>query len=410
MEPIHSVGLLVSLAAGFAWVNVRLLKLPRSIALMLLSLLTAGGVLAVGQAWPAAADGVRRWVQDVHFADVLLEGMLGALLFAGALHVDLNDLARRKWSVGLFATAGVVGTTLIVGGLLLAAAKLLGLPLSPIHCFLFGALIAPTDPIAVLAIIRKVGAPGDTQTMLTGESLFNDGLGVVVFLTLLDLSAGGEVGAGQVALVFCREAFGGVAFGLVVGWAGYLLLRGTDNYQVEIMVTLAMVTGGYALGSHVLHVSGPLAMVAAGLLIGNRGVKLAMTERTREHLLEFWEMVDAVLTAVLFVLIGLEALLVNLRGDYLFAGALMIPAALLARLVCVGGSVELLRRFRPFAPRVVRLLVWGGLRGGLAVAMALSLPAGPARDAVLAITYVVVAFSILVQGTTFAPLARPRAA
>ncbi|MFW6066621.1 MAG: cation:proton antiporter, partial [Planctomycetota bacterium] len=343
MDAIHSAALLITLAAAFAWLNYRLLKLPRSIALMLLSLVTAGSVLAVGQLWPAAADDVRGWVSDMRFSDVLLEGMLGALLFAGALHVDINDLARRKWSVGLLATTGVVGTTFIVGGLLLAVAKLLGIDLSPIHCFLFGALIAPTDPIAVLAIIRKVGAPGDTQTMITGESLFNDGLGVVVFLTLLDLGSG-HVGAGEVALVFCREAFGGIAFGLLLGWVGYHLLRGIDDFQVETMVTLAMVAGGYAFASQVLHVSGPLAMVAAGLLTGNRGLKLAMVPQMRRHLTDFWQLIDAVLTAVLFVLIGLEALVVNPRAHYLAAGALMIPAALLARWVCVGGPVALLRR------------------------------------------------------------------
>ena len=346
-----------------------------------------------------------RLVRGIPFEKVLLEGMLGLLLFAGALHVNLGDLLASKWSVATFATVGVVGSTFAVGGLLFALSAALGLELRWIHCLLFGALISPTDPIAVLSILKQLGAPKALETKIAGESLFNDGIGVVVFLTLLDVAAGGgELDFGHVVALFAAEAVGGVALGLALGYGAYRLLKSVDNYEVEILVTLALVVGGYALAG-AIHTSGPLAMVVAGLLIGNHGRQFAMSARTREHLDTFWELVDEILNAVLFVLIGLEVLVLTLSGRYLLAGLIAIPLVLLARLVTVGVPVTILRLFRRFSPRAVRVLTWGGLRGGISVALALSLPhatleAAAVRETLLTITYVVVAFSIVVQGLT----------
>jgi CPA1 family monovalent cation:H+ antiporter len=280
----------------------------------------------------------------------------------------------------------------------------LGLDVPFVYCLLFGALISPTDPIAVGAILKRVGVPHSLRMKIQGESLFNDGIGVVLFLVILGVAAGGhEVSAVEVGELFLVEVLGGLAYGVVIGWIAYRLLKSVDNYQVEILVTLGVVTGGYALAQH-LHVSGPLAMVVAGLLIGNRGRSLAMSERTQERLDSFWELVDEFLNAVLFVMIGMEVVVLQLRGSYIAAGLLAIPLVVLARFVSVGGAVQLLKRLRGFSPHAVKILTWSGLRGGISVALALSLPAGFERSLLVTVTYVVVCFSIVVQGLTIEPL------
>ncbi len=403
------MAVLIVLAAALAYLNHRFFRLPRTIALMLMSLAVSAVLIALRSLHTPFEAWAERLVRDIPFEKVLLEGLLGLLLFAGALHVNLGDLLANKWSIATFATVGVVGSTFAVGALAFGLSHVLHLGLGFIHCLLFGALISPTDPIAVLAILKKVGAPKSLKTRIAGESLFNDGIGVVVFLTLLKVAAGGAgVGAGHVAGLLAAEALGGIALGLVLGYAAYRMLKSVDDYHVEVLVTLALVMGGYAL-ARAIHTSGPLAMVAAGLLIGNHGRKFAMSPRTREHLDTFWELVDEVLNAVLFVMIGLEVLVLSLSPVYLLAGLIAIPLVLLARLVTVGVPVAILQRYRPFAPRAVRILTWGGLRGGISVALALSLPralggeADP-REPILTITYVVVAFSIVVQGLTIKKL------
>lgn len=413
MGPFEIIAILITLAAVLAYVNHRFLRLPQTIGLMLLSLAVAVVLLVLGQIGGPVGRAVEETARSVmrekiDFSAVLLHGMLSLLLFAGALHVKLEDLLRSKWSISILATIGVIGSTFVVGAMVLGLSACLALGLPWVFCLLFGALISPTDPIAVMAILKKAGAPKSLETKIAGESLFNDGIGVVVFLSVLDIATGDQgATAGGIAQLFLAEVLGGVVLGLTLGYLAYRLLKSVDNYQVEILITLALCLGGYAL-AQAIHTSGPLAIVAAGLLIGNRD-ELAMSARTREHLGTFWELIDEVLNAVLFVMIGLEVLVLTLDGKYLLAGAGAIPLVLLARLVTVGLPMRLLAIRRQFAPRAITILTWGGLRGGISVALALSLPhATPAqaaaRELILTMTYVVVAFSICVQGLTIGKL------
>jgi CPA1 family monovalent cation:H+ antiporter len=322
------------------------------------------------------------------------------------LHVNLTDLARQKYIIGSLATVGVVGSTFIMGFTSLWVLGWLDIELPFIYCLLFGALISPTDPIAVMGILKKAGVPESLETKITGESLFNDGVAVVVFLVILEIATGTQgVTAASVASLFLKEVGGGLVFGLLIGAVAYWMLKSVENYQVEVLITLALVTGGFAL-AEALHLSGPIAIVVAGLLIGNHGRMLAMSDDVRDHLDKFWELVDEILNAVLFVLIGLEVLILTFNRAYLLAGIILIPLLLAARFVCVGIPVVILRRFRTFSPNVIKILTWGGLRGGISVALALSLPAGQNREAILAVTYTIVVFSIIVQGLTIGKLVK----
>ncbi|MGE5235436.1 MAG: cation:proton antiporter, partial [Acidobacteriota bacterium] len=348
----------------------------------------------------------RHLLATVDFSQVLMEGMLSILLFAGALHIDIADLARGKSAIGILATVGVLLSTLLVGAGAWAVLELVGLELPFLQCLVFGALISPTDPIAVMGILKSAHAPRSLAIKIAGESLFNDGVGVVVFTVLLGLAVGGRpVTAGTIALLFAEEALGGIAYGLLIGYVAYRLLKSIDSYQVEILITLALVLGGSGLAHH-LHVSGPIAMVVAGLLIGNPGRAFAMSPTTVQHLDTFWELLDEILNSVLFVLIGLEVLVLTFRPGWLAAALLMIPVVLLARFASVGIPVALLRHVVAFSPHAVKILTWAGVRGGISVALALSLPASPARETFVPVTYVVVLFSILVQGLTLGRLVR----
>jgi len=401
----EAIGALFTITAVFAYLNYQYLKLPTPIGVMLagllfsLALVTLGGSL---ESW------VRNLLAAFPFEEVLMQGMLAFLLFAGALHVNLDDLRKSWLSILVLATLGVLVSTFIVGSGVYYLSSWLGYEIPYLYALLFGALISPTDPIAVLGLLKRAGVPKDLEVLISGESLFNDGVGVVVFAVILGLAAAhGHGGAGGVAALelFMREALGGLALGFAAGVVAFYMLRRTDDYTVEVLITLALVSGGYALAAR-LHTSGPLAMVVAGLLIGNHGRALAMSERTREHLDTFWEMVDEILNALLFVLIGLEVLLIRLTPGFMEMAFLAIPLILLARFVSVGLPVAIMRSFRKFASYTVRLLTWGGLRGGISVALALSLPAGPERDAILAMTYGVVVFSVLAQGLTIGKVAR----
>ncbi|MEZ5478793.1 MAG: sodium:proton antiporter [Thiolinea sp.] len=410
MSIINVLAILISLAALLSYLNYKYIHLPTTIGLLLISLLMSLVLIAAGKLGLPLEDAAQQVLGEIDFNEALMNGMLSALLFAGALHVHLDQLAQQKWVVAILASVGVVTSTFLVGFAAYYLFPLLGLNIPLIYCLLFGALISPTDPIAVLGILKTVGAPKALETKIAGESLFNDGVAVVVFLVMLGFVASGhdghgtaELSVGSVLLLFVQEAIGGAVFGLVLGYLVYKMLASIDNYQVEVLLTLALVLGGYSLAM-ALHISGPIAVVVAGLLIGNSGRSFAMSDQTREHLDTFWELVDEILNAVLFVLIGLEVLILTFQQQYLWAGLLMIPVTLLARFIAVGVPISLMKLNRSFSPRVVRILTWGGLRGGISIALALSLPAGPEREALLVITYVIVVFSILVQGLTISRL------
>jgi CPA1 family monovalent cation:H+ antiporter len=349
---------------------------------------------------------------SIDFDRTLLHGFLGFLLFAGALHVNLDDLRKDGLVIGLLATVGVLLSTAMVGGLTWLVLHALALPLSPLSCLLFGALISPTDPIAVLGMLKSLDAPRTLETRIAGESLFNDGVAVVVFLGLLEAARAGaaplQLPVTTLLALFAKEAIGGILFGVAAGTTAYVMLKRVDDYPVEILISLALVTGGYALADH-LQLSAPLAMVVAGLLVGNQGRAFAMSDRTREHLDTFWELIDQILNALLFVVLGLEILLLSLRPAYVIAGVAVIPVVLGARFLATGLPIRLLARVADFMPHTVKILTWAGLRGGISVALALSLrerlPSGDI-DIILVMTYVVVVFSIVVQGLTMGPVLR----
>ena len=384
-----------------AWLNVRFIRLPNTIGVMAIAMVLSLSLLGAHRlgfgAWYAYE---RRLLAEIDFSDVLMQGMLSVLLFAGALHVDMSLLRRYRWQVGTLAVAGTLLSTAIVGLGLYLLLPVVGLPLSLGYCLVFGALISPTDPIAVMGILRSAGAPDNVGLVVSGESLFNDGVGVVVFTLLLGVVVHQQAPSAADALhLLAWEAGGGLLLGAVLGGAMFALLRSVDHYKVEVLLTLAGVLGGYELAQR-LHVSGPLAMVVAGLLVGHHGRRLAMSDTTRHHVDLFWELLDEILNAVLFVLLGLEIVLVDLDQPYLLAGLVAVLVALGARLLAVGLPVKLLPGWFRLPGGAWKVLTWGGLRGGISVALVLALPAGESRDLLLAMTYAVVVFSILVQGLT----------
>jgi len=407
VTPFEVFATITTLAGLFSWINHRWIRLPTTIGLMVISMGASLALVMLHALGRFQADPLIPVLRGVDFHDALLNGMLGALLFAGALHLKLDDLLSQKWAIAILATGSVVISTLIVGIGSWAIFHLFGIAIPFVYCLLFGALISPTDPIAVGAILRKAGVPRSLGIKITGESLFNDGFGVVIFVLVLGVATAGEAASfSHVVRLFVTEAGGGILYGLVVGWIVYRLLKEVDQYDVEILITLGLVTGGYAL-AHRLHVSGPLAMVVAGLMIGNQGRVYAMSARTQERLDSFWELVDNFLNAVLFVLIGLEVVLLDYAPLALVAGFLLIPLVLTARWISVGIPITLLRRLRlAVSPHAVKILTWGGLRGGISVALALSVPPGKYYDLILTGTYIVVAFSIIVQGLSTGRLAR----
>jgi CPA1 family monovalent cation:H+ antiporter len=400
MNLFNIIAILITIAAIFSFVNYRYLKLPTTIGLMAIALLMSLILIGLAHLGVPFDDMAVHLLEQIDFNKTLLHGMLSFLLFAGALHINLDDLSKQKWIIASLATIGVTMATFIIGYLSWWLFGMLGMQIPLIYCLLFGALISPTDPIAVLGILKTANIPKTLETKIAGESLFNDGVAVVIFIVLLEFVTGEQtIAASDIAIIFLQEAVGGVVYGLIIGALAYWMLKQVDNYSVEIMITLALVTGGYALAGS-LHLSGPIAIVVAGLLIGNHGRLFAMSDRTREHLDTFWELVDEILNAVLFVLIGLEVLVLSFASGYILASLLCIPLVILARFASVSIPVITLRRFRTFTPGIIKILTWGGLRGGISVALALSLPMGPERDLILAVTYAVVVFSILVQGLT----------
>jgi CPA1 family monovalent cation:H+ antiporter len=398
----------IVITAGLAYLNHRFVGLPIVIGVMAAALLQS--LLLIGLDAAGIDYGLREYeeslLHSIDFSTVLMQGMLSMLLFAGALHVDLSELRAYRWQVGALAVISTLLSTLAVGYGTWFVLPWFGLELPLLYCLLFGALISPTDPIAVMGILKTAGAPKNLELVIAGESLFNDGVGVVIFSLLIGMLASGTVPTLHTGLsLLLREAGGGVLYGLVLGYLTFRLLKSVDSYQIEVLLTLAAVIGGYALASR-LHVSGPLAMVVVGLIVGNGGRALAMSDTTRRYIDLFWELVDEILNAVLFVLIGMEVLVVTFSLGTLAAAAATLTVTLVARALTVGLPVAWLHGLFRLPRGSGWVLTWGGLRGGISVALALSLPTGPARDTVLALTYPIVVFSILGQGLTMGRVVR----
>ena len=403
----RDIATLLGLAAIIGYINHRFLHLPRTIGLVLIAMaasLIALGIDALIPGW-GVGPGFRAVLVDIDFSDTLMQGMLGFLLFAGALHVDLGHLAKRGWAIAALATGGLLVSTGIVGVGIWFVFNLTGLNIPLIYCLLFGALISPTDPVAVLGILKTVKVPASLEAKIAGESLFNDGVGVVIFVILLAMatSGGNALTLGDITFLFLREALGGAALGLAAGAIAFWALRSIDEYNLEVIITLALVTVTYEV-AHMLHTSGPIAVVVSGLLIGNHGTRLAMSETTRAHLTNFWTLIDEILNAVLFLLIGLEVIIISTTPGLMWVSLIAIPLVLGARFVAVAVPIGVFGLFRDFTKGAIPVLTWGGLRGGISVALALSLPNGDEKDAIVTVCYTVVVFSILVQGLTIGKL------
>jgi CPA1 family monovalent cation:H+ antiporter len=406
MGIFHIFSILIVLSAGFSYINYRILKLPTAIGLMLVSLIFSLFILIWGFYFPSFKDSVAIKMDSIDFGTLLLESMLSFMLFAGAIHIKFKDLKNEKLSILLFSTISVLISTFIIGATTFYLLAIMGLNVNFIHALLFGALISPTDPIAVLSILKTAGVSKSLETKIAGESLFNDGVAVVVFITILKLAQpGADLNYSSILMLFGQEAIGGLVLGIIIGFIGFKLIASIDNYQVEVLITLAIVMGGYTL-AHYLHVSGPLAMVAAGLITGNQSKIRGMSDVTAEYVDKFWELIDEILNAVLFVLIGLELLVIQINQKILFAAVIILFITLITRYISVYIPSIAIRRREKITQKTLLILTWGGLRGGISIALALSIDPDFNKDIWVTITYVIVCFSILVQGMTIGPFAK----
>ncbi len=395
--------LLLALSAFFGWFNHAFVHLPHTIGLVVMALIASLALLVLEILFPTLGmtDVLQNAIGQIDFYSTLMEGMLAFLLFAGALHVDFIFLRDQRWAIGLMATIGVLISTAIVGVGFWALSAWLGYPIPLAWALVFGALISPTDPVAVLSLLKSVNVPHALEAKITGESLFNDGVGVVFFTILLAvaLSGGSHVDLGHVGELFFVEAGGGALLGALTGWLAYRAMARIDDYAVEVLISLGIVAATYAIALR-LHVSGPIAVVITGLLLGNRGARIGMSEETRSHLFGFWELIDEILNSVLFLLIGLEMLVLTIDPSFGWIALAAIPLVLIARLVSVSVPIAALALRQTFSRGSIPVLTWGGLRGGISVALALSLPDIEAKPLILTATYTVVLFSVIVQGLT----------
>ncbi|MBL4888275.1 MAG: sodium:proton antiporter [Flavobacteriaceae bacterium] len=406
MDYFSIITVLIVLSALFGYINVRFLKLPITIGLMLITIVFTLVVLGISFVDDTLLLKEKEFISHIDFEKVLLEVMLSFLLFAGALHTNFEQLKIQRKPVLTFATLGVLISTFLVGSLMFFVLKAINLPVDFIYCLLFGALISPTDPIAVLGILKSAGAPKKLEAKIVGESLFNDGVGVVIFLTIFSIAknTASNVEALEVLSFFGREVVGGLGLGLLLGWITYRLMKSIDDYDVEVIITIAAVMGGTLL-AHTLHVSAPLAMVAAGLVVGNDTVRnTAMSETTEAYVDKFWELIDVLLNTILFVMIGMELLVLTFDILYIYAGLLAAPIVLISRYLSLWPPVKFFSKKLDFVPNTSLIMTWGGLRGGISIALALSLTAEMHRELFLVITYIIVTISIIGQGLTIGPL------
>ena len=405
MELYYSFSVLIVLSAIFSYINERFLKLPSTIGIMVIALLVSLGLILTDKIFPHTFQEFSTFISSVDFTEVLMGAMLNFLLFAGAIHIRLSDLKEQKAPVMIFSTVSVIISTFAVGFMLFYILQWLNMGIPLIQCLLFGALISPTDPIAVLGILKQAGVPKSLETKVAGESLFNDGIAVVVFIIMLKLAQGEEVDLSfsSISALLAKEALGGVALGLSLGYIASKTIGKIDNYKLEVLITLAVVMGGHLVAS-AMHMSGPLAMVAAGLVVGNYGRQFSLSEVSKDYLDKFWELIDEILNAILFLIIGFELIIITNIGDYWLIGIICIAMVLFARLISIWLPVKIIPMKTKFNKATITILVWGGLRGGVSVALALSIDNHLNKDLLLSITYYVVLFSILVQGLTIGKL------
>jgi CPA1 family monovalent cation:H+ antiporter len=407
MEIYNIITLIIVLTAIFGYINHRFIKLPRTIGIMLISLITSLAVVGIGIISPEFFETTTQAISLIDFQTVLLKVLLSFLLFAAAIHVDSKKLQAELTPIITFASISVIISTFIIGGLLYFTTVLFGLSVNFLYCLLFGALISPTDPIAVVGILRKAKIPESLETKISGESLLNDGVGVVLFITFYQIAQIGveNISVWKIIWLFVREAGGGLLFGWLLGYIGYLALRSIDNYVVEVMVTLAIVMGGYSL-AEIIHVSGPLSMVVAGIITGNKSMDVVASDVTRDYIGKFWELIDEVMNAILFLLIGFEMLIIPFNLTLLFLGCITIVIVLFARLVSVSLPIRVLKYKNSFSKNTIPILTWGALRGGISVALALAVPKYMYGDMFVSVTYIVVLFSIIIQGLSIGKFAK----
>lgn len=411
MELYYSFSALIVLASIFAYLNYRFLKLPSTIGIMVIAIVVSIFLVMFGEAvLPRTFGHLNKLMNGIDFTEVLMGAMLNFLLFAGGIHININDLKEQFRPVLIFSTAGVVISTFVVGFGMFYLLPFLGIQLPFIFCLLFGALISPTDPVAVLSILKQANVSKSLETKVAGESLFNDGMAVVVFTVVMQLAIGKEVDLGveSIGLLLLKEAGGGILLGVLLGWITSRLMREVDDYIISVLVTLSVVMGGYLVARQ-MHISGPLTMVAAGLFMGNFNVSFKMKSITQDYLIKFWELIDEILNAVLFLFIGFELLMIKDLKHFMVPGLLAIAVVLIARFISIWVPTKFMSLRTRFSPQTVKVLVWGGIRGGVSIALAMSIPKSEYSEIILSITYCVVVFSIIVQGLTIAKVANPKA-
>jgi CPA1 family monovalent cation:H+ antiporter len=411
VELYYSFSALIVLASIFAYLNYRFLKLPSTIGIMVIAIVVSIFLVMFGETvLPRTFGHLNNLMNGIDFTEVLMGAMLNFLLFAGGIHININDLKEQFRPVLIFSTVGVVISTFVVGFAMFYLLPFLGIQLPFIYCLVFGALISPTDPVAVLSILKQANVSKSLETKVAGESLFNDGMAVVVFTVVLQLAVGKEVDLGveSIGLLLMKEAGGGILLGVVLGWITSRLMREVDDYIISVLVTLSVVMGGYLIARQ-MHISGPLTMVAAGLFMGNFNVRFKMKSITQDYLIKFWELIDEILNAVLFLFIGFELLMIKDLKHFMVPGLLAIAVVLFARLISIWVPTRFMSLKTRFSPQTIKVLVWGGIRGGVSIALAMSIPKSEYSEIILSITYCVVVFSIIVQGLTIAKVANPKA-
>lgn len=405
MELYYSFSILIVLAAAFSYLNLRYLKLPSTIGIMLIAMVVSVSLVAAGRSYPHLLTNFSGFIAGVNFTEVMMGAMLNFLLFAGAIHISMHDLRKQRIPIIIFSTLGVIISTIVVGVLMYYVFILSGMQVPFIQCLMFGALISPTDPIAVISILKKAGIRKSLEVKVAGESLFNDGVAVLLFTLILQLAQGDEVDLTfkHISGLFIQETGGGLVVGLILGYIGSQGIKRINSYNVTVMITLAIVMGGYLITRY-LHISGPLTMVAAGLVVGNYGKATAMSAVDKDYLDKFWELIDEILNAMLFLIMGFELMLIPDIQQYWEIGLVTIGIVLLSRLISIWLPIRFIPRIGTFDRKTILILVWGGLRGGVSVALALSIGDHLNQNLFISITYYVVVFSILIQGLTIGKL------